>query len=392
MNKSGTRNIVIISTCFIDWGGSEELWADSIPYLQQDGFNIIVYKRYINRSFHRFSDMADRGVLLKDYRSSLSLPHRMVNKIVGIMRKTYAESKNLAPAKNPDEAFVRNLKRFRPELVLISQGINFDGLIYAYQCLLHNIPYAIVSQKAVDFYWPDTSDREFMTKTYLQAKKCFFVSHHNQRLTEEQLGIRLSNSEVITNPVKTKREVIPYPATDSGFKLACIARLFLLDKGQDMLIRILSKDKWKARPLSITFVGAGDDREPLLAMARLLQVNNISFAGQLSNIETIWKDHHALILPSRSEGLPMAVVEAMANGRTVIVTNAGGTAEVIVDGVTGFLGKTDQDMFEAAMERAWDKRNEWQTMGIAAAKHIKEEIPENPAFDFSNQIKKMAND
>jgi hypothetical protein len=54
--------------------------------------------------------------------------------------------------------------------------------------------------------------------------------------------------------------------------------------------------------------------------------------------------------------------------------------------------ETDQDMFEAAMERAWDKRNEWQNMGMVAAKHIKEKIPENPAFDFSNQIKKLAND
>jgi hypothetical protein len=84
-----------------------------------------------------------------------------------------------------------------------------------------------------------------MTKTYLQAKKCFLISHHNQRLTEEQLGIRLSDSEVITNPVKTTRQVIPYPSTESGFRLACVARLFLLDKGQDMLIRILSHEKWK---------------------------------------------------------------------------------------------------------------------------------------------------
>lgn len=391
MSKTAARNIVIISTCFIDWGGSEELWAGSIPYLQQEGFNIIVYKRYLNRSFYRFSDLADHGVVLKDYRSSLSVPRRMINKILELVHKTYAESKNLAPAKNPDKAFVRNLKRFKPALVLIAQGINFDGLIYAYQCLLQNIPYVIISQKAVDFYWPDTNDRPFMIKTYLQAKKSFFVSHHNRRLTEEQLGIRLSNSEVIANPIKTTRHVIPYPSTKSGFRLACVARLFLLDKGQDILIRILSKEKWKARPLSITFVGAGDDREPLLAMAKLLQVNNISFSGQLRDIATIWNDHHALILPSRSEGLPMSVVEAMANGRTVIVTNAGGTAEIIIDDVTGFLSVAEQDMFEVAMERAWNKRNEWQEMGLAAAKYINEKIPENPALDFSNHVKKLVN-
>jgi len=309
-----------------------------------------------------------------------------------LLRKSYAKSKHLPPVKEQDKAFVQNLKRFRPGLVIIAQGINFDGLIYAYQCLLLDIPYVIVSQKAVDFYWPETHDRPFMIKTYLQAKKCFFVSHHNRRLTEEQLGIQLPNSKVIANPVKTARQVIPYPSTDSGFRLACVARLFLLDKGQDILIRILSKEKWKQRPLSVSFVGTGDDKEPLLAMAGLLQVNNIHFIGYLQNIETIWNDHHALILPSRSEGLPLSVVEAMACGRTVIVTNAGGTAELVTEDITGFVSKTDQDMLEVAMEKAWNKRDQWQRMGLAAAKYIKETVPENPAFDFSNHIKKLAND
>jgi glycosyltransferase involved in cell wall biosynthesis len=206
------------------------------------------------------------------------------------------------------------------------------------------------------------------------------------------LGTRLLNSEVIANPVKTARQIIPYPSTDSGYRLACVGRLFLLDKGQDMLIRILSKEKWKERPINISFVGAGDDKEPLKAMASLLQVSKIQFTGYLEQIETIWIDHHALILPSRSEGLPIAVVEAMASGRTVIVTNAGGSAEFITDDITGFVGKADQDMLEEAMERAWNKRDHWQNMGLAAAKHIKERVPENPAYDFSNQIKKLAND
>src|ERR1700750_2829616 len=100
------KHIIIISTCFIDWGGSEELWAGSIPYLQQEGFNIIVYKRYLNRSYYRFSDLDNHGVVLKDYRSSLSVPRRMINKIMELAHKTYSESKNLAPAKNPDKAFI----------------------------------------------------------------------------------------------------------------------------------------------------------------------------------------------------------------------------------------------------------------------------------------------
>ncbi|HEX4850397.1 MAG TPA: hypothetical protein VFV08_06300, partial [Puia sp.] len=92
MSKS-QKHIIIVSTCFIDWGGSEELWAGSIPYLQEEGFKIIVYKKSINSSFPRFSALAEEGVALMDYRSSLSLPSRVINKLAGFMKVTHAESK-----------------------------------------------------------------------------------------------------------------------------------------------------------------------------------------------------------------------------------------------------------------------------------------------------------
>ena len=46
---------------------------------------------------------------------------------------------------------------------------------------------------------------------------------------------------------------------------------------------------------------------------------------------------HLVVLPSRGEGLPVALVEAMACARGVIATRSGGNAEAIVDGVTGLL-------------------------------------------------------
>jgi glycosyltransferase involved in cell wall biosynthesis len=387
MKNLSTGNIVIVSTCYIDWGGSEELWSGSIPFLQRDGFKLVVYKHSINRLYDRFLTLSDMGVKLTDYKSTLMLPVRILHRIRRFLRKTYAESKKQRPALEPDEAFAKNLKKIKPRLVIISQGINFDGLVYAHQCLLMNIPYILISHKAVDFYWPDFQNRAILIRAYQQSKNCFFVSQHNRRLTEEQLGTRLPNSEVIFNPVKTSRQIVPYPSTEAGFRLACVARLFLLDKGQDILIRILSKEKWKKRPLHISFIGSGDDREPLVALAKLLDVGNISFMGQINNIETVWNDHHALILPSRSEGMPITIIEAMAGGRVVILTNAGGSAEYVSEGETGFVGKIDQDMFEEAMERAWSRRQEWKDMGLAAARFIKETVPQDPAFEFSKKIK-----
>lgn len=386
------KNILIVSTCFIDWGGSEELWAQSVPHLLNSGHKITVYKKHLNYHHPKFAELAAKGVTLTDTRSTYNLGRRIISRGLITLNNAYTEIKKLAPIKQADRAFIANLKEHTPDLVIISQGINFDGLEHAYQCLLLNIPYVIICQKAVDFYWPGVGDRPFMIKTLVNAKQIFFVSQHNYKLTEEQFGVRLPNGRVIFNPVKVSRYPLPFPDTSKGYKLACVARLFLLDKGQDILIRILGQEKWKNRPFSVSFVGSGDDLEPLRAMAKLLAIQNVEFIGQVDNIESIWHNYHALILPSRSEGLPLSVVEAMASGRPVIITNAGGTAEIVEDGATGFVGKIDHDMFDDAMERAWNGRNNWENIGKKAAEYIAETVPKEPELEFAKIINELIND
>jgi glycosyltransferase involved in cell wall biosynthesis len=115
-----------------------------------------------------------------------------------------------------------------------------------------------------------------------------------------------------------------------------------------------------------------------------LQLKNVRFTGHLENISDIWKEHHALVLPSRSEGLPLVVLEAMAAGRPVIATTAGGSRELVTEGITGFIGEAGQESFEQAMERAWQERDRWKTMGEAAYDHIINQVPKSPETDFAN--------
>src|SRR5690606_10866801 len=117
-----------------------------------------------------------------------------------------------------------------------------------YQCLRLKIPYIIVSHKAVDFYWPSAQDKDYMRETMESALLCCFVSHHNLQLTEDQFGMKLTNSKVIFNPIKLKRQILKYPSTANGIRLACLGRFFLIDKGQDILISVLAQQKWRDRP------------------------------------------------------------------------------------------------------------------------------------------------
>jgi hypothetical protein len=80
------------------------------------------------------------------------------------------------------------------------------------------------------------------------ATRCFFVSKHNLRLTEEQIGATLTNAEVVRNPYLVPAAVrLPWPGggENESLRLACVARLYLRDKGQDILLRVLAREKWQ---------------------------------------------------------------------------------------------------------------------------------------------------
>ena len=77
----------------------------------------------------------------------------------------------------------------------------------------------------------------------------------------------------------------------------------------------------------------------------------IGFAGFVAP-EDIWAKEQILVLPSRQEGLPIALVEAMMAGRPAVVTDVGGNREVIDEGITGFIAEAPTVCaVSAALER-----------------------------------------
>lgn len=363
------------------------MWAGSIPYLLETGAHVTLYKKKINFEHLNIKSLAAAGVNLKETDPAGGIWRKRWTKIrSAIKRRIYRSYNNYREGNISVENFYRQMKTIRPDLMIIAQGINFDGLTYARECLNLNIPYILIIQKAVDFYWPQPHERQYMKECYQKAVRCYFVSEHNRRLTEEQFGIRLSNSTLIFNPVKIPVAILPYPPTRQGLKLACVGRLFILDKGQDMLLRILSRPRWRERPIEVSLAGTGVDEAGLKALTELLHLNNVHFLGHVTDIQNLWKTHHALILPSRSEGLPLSILEAMAAGRPVIVSNAGGNAEIVENGKTGFIGEACEQSFEAAMEAAWNKREDWEAMGEEASRYILNQVPANPEATLANYI------
>lgn len=385
--SNATKHIAIITCCSDDWGGSEELWAQSAPLLLQQGHQVTVYKKDFNFAHPSVAKLQDKGIRLVSFKPRITgVGKKVINKI----RKYFARNPNPINYNSEHvEALGILLQKNRPDLVLINQAINFDGMGYAYQCLLQDLPYAMISHKAVDFFWPYHTERPYMIEAWKKAIACFFVSGHNQRITEEQFGLRFAHASLIWNPVKLNRAIIPFPESKEVYKLACIGRFFVLDKGQDMLIRILSQEPWKSRPVEVSFIGGGPDEAALKEMARLLDVKNISFLNYQADVAELWETHHALVLPSRSEGMPLVTIEAMAIGRPVIVTSAGGHAEIIQHGVNGYIGGATEKDFAGVMEDAWNSRIHWDRIGKQAHAFITQHIPQSPETLFSDAVSKL---
>jgi glycosyltransferase involved in cell wall biosynthesis len=154
------------------------------------------------------------------------------------------------------------------------------------------------------------------------------------------------------------------------------------------LIEVLAQPEWQARPIELNLFGTGPDEQALRRTAAMLQVKQICFRGYVSNVKAIWEQNHLLVLPSRCEGLPIALVEAMQCGRPAVVTDIGGNAELCVDNQTGFVAAAPTvPLVAEALRRAWDQRSNLCRMGLAARARVEQLVPKDPVDVFCERLK-----
>jgi glycosyltransferase involved in cell wall biosynthesis len=379
------------------WGGSEELWSRTALELVAQGFRVSASIRDWSPPHPRALALIERGVevwlrpqaapLWKHAWRAVAAPRQMCHlawRLLATPQKTVTaiEAERLLSARPP-------------ALVVISEGLAFPPVDLLEFCIARQLPFATI-QHANTEDWVLADDR--LAERYRialgAAKRCYFVSQANRRLSEKQLGCRLFNSEVVWNPINIDADASPatWPplGPDGELRLACVGRLKPQDKGQDILIEALAAPSWKCRCWRLTLYGEGPMRDDL---ARLVQSFGLSdrvrFAG-FAKIEDIWASNHVLVLPSRMEGLPLAIVEAMLLGRPVVATDVAGNAEVIEDGVTGFLADAPTvGSMAKALEGFWSRRADAQSIGEAGARRIRSLMPADPVQIFTDKIKEI---
>ncbi len=119
--------------------------------------------------------------------------------------------------------------------------------------------------------------------------------------------------------------------------ISCIGRLNA-QKGHEFLLHAVAKLKARCPELKCLLVGEGDQREALEWLARELRIGgNVVFCGAQDEVAPFIQVSEMTVLPSISEGLPIAVVESLALGIPVVATRVGGVPEVVLDGENGLI-------------------------------------------------------
>jgi glycosyltransferase involved in cell wall biosynthesis len=286
------------------------------------------------------------------------------------------------------------LRQAKPDLVVVSMSWHLDDVSMTRLCRSEGIPYCLLIQAASTNHFLNGGNWDSLRAAFSGAAGCFFVSEQNRDLMEANLGLDLSQSHIVDNPFCVNAEAAsPWPASDDPLRLACVGRIDFQSKGQDVLLQALRRTKWRDRRFELTFFGAdfGNMRQ-VQALIELYGLRHqVKLGGHVQDIAQVWRTHHALVLPSRSEGNALAMIEAMLCGRVPIVTNVGRVATLIDDNISGFIAPAATvDLLDEALERAWQRRHEWRKTGAAAAANLRQRHSLHPAEDFADTVLALA--
>ncbi len=348
------------------WGGSEELWAAAADTALEQGHEVDLF-------LYRWpiEPPAVRHLREKGARVHLRARHD-----ANVARLAFLHATILTADWRSHAALstFRVIERRAPDIVCISQGDVYSGARENSRLVQwlkrSSTPYVVLCQYTNDHERVQPVIRERARNFFAGAVQVVFVAEANRRAAERQLGLPLEDAVVLPNPVNLHdRSTVPWPATDNGkVQLANVAKLAVYAKGQDVLLETLASQRWRERNWQLNLYGEGLDFEHLRTLRDHYGLRErVAFRGFAPDIRSVWADNHALVMPSRAEGIPLSVVEAMLCGRPVLATDVGGHREWLTDGETGWIAKAPTPWaLDEALERAWNHRPRWADMGARA--------------------------
>lgn len=279
----------------------------------------------------------------------LGVSHRIVERIAGV--RPTASTRVVRPPRSGHD--LRSLASHVNAMRALSPDILHANLSSPWSCqygiaagaLTRGTRVVAVYQLAV----PPVSGRQRRMKrlTGHGVDRHVGVGEQTSREVEKLVGLLPGSVRTIHNGVP---DVEPQrrPRSRPGRLVGAIGRIER-QKGFDVLIRALSD----LEDASLILVGDGSERPALEALARSVGVaDRVVWVGWNEDARSYLTSWDVFVLPSRFEGFPLALLEAMLARSAVVATDVGSVAEAVLDGETGLLVPPDDpNALERAIER-----------------------------------------
>lgn len=221
----------------------------------------------------------------------------------------------------------------------------------------------------------------YVTKDYLQRR----YPPAPDALSTHYSSIELSKQAFAANPRR-------FPESRDAYTLVFVGTLAQLYKAPDVLIHAVARCVQKGLDLKLTILGDGRHRAELEALVARLQLGErVSFIGEVpagAPVRAQLDKADLFVLPSRTEGLPRAVIEAMARGLPCIGSTAGGIPELLPP--EAMVPPGDAEMLARKIIeviRSPERMNEMSERNLHKAREYQDEVLAERRNDFYQYIK-----
>lgn len=233
----------------------------------------------------------------------------------------------------PIAAHVSAMRRLEPALVHVNLRTPYAAQYGLLAALAARAP--VVAVEHLPLHSDSAVSRWFKRRTSRRLAAHVAVGERVARFVEQDAGLPPGSVRVIRNGVPDDGTAVERLA--AGPVVGAVGRLDP-QKGFDVLVRALAR----LPTVSAVVVGEGPEREALNALAERLGVSDrLVLAGPRASARAVIRGFDVLAVPSRFEGLPLVVLEAMAARVPVVAAAVGDVADAVTDGETGVLVAPD---------------------------------------------------
>jgi glycosyltransferase involved in cell wall biosynthesis len=286
------------------------------------------------------------------------------------------------------------VRKFDPDHVFINQGGTWCASEEPFHEVLSQYPsrYSLLCHSSSGEH--AFSGEQLRTKDTLakNARRMFFNSRWLKGCAEAQIQREIRNAGVFQIRPAEDFQLMPWLEPTEEARLAMVTRLDCNVKGIDLAVEAMARVNREGLRARLDIFGGGFDMARVQQMLRDAGENaGVELMGGTQDVSEVWRDHELLLMPSRTEGLGLAMLEAMSCGRPVLRTPLGGCEEWIEDGVNGFVcPRADVESLVEALERALSMRDRWREMGLAAHAKIKRDLDPRPGRVFLEALQPTA--